>query len=353
MATLLHPRSGILIHVRDLAIHGTKEGEDRLRSVVAAIPRDRVRSVWTEFSMGTLTLQLILRSHRRIEDLCGFEWFATLGHSESSDLDSKEHHEWMESSLLEVLSIHLSIDTYKTPKKRVSDRLESVSRCCPKITALSLFIHPVSPSRGTGTSLSALFNHPKEAPLFPNLTVLRIWQLNIASPEGKTACKNLKLSKVRTLELRECCPLAPLLENLSSFYTDNTGDLNELLIDVPTQLDQAPETIQAMERLLKICPRLQVLQLDLSGHRLIAKDCILAHCQTLVSLWISTRSEDQFSARDMESVIGACTKLNRLAVNMPRKDMDNLPKLEAGFRLDVDFADMLVSSHKQYFTILC
>ena len=329
MATLLHPRSGILSHVRDLEINGTKEGEDRLKLVIAAIPQDRVRSVWTEFDMGTLTLQLLLLSHRKIEDLCGFERFATPGHSESSDLDSKEHYEWMGPSLLEVLSIHLS----------TANRLESVSRCCPKITTLSLRIHLISASGGTGTSLSALFNHLKEAPLFPNLTVLRLWFLNIASPEGQTVCKSLNLSKVRTLELVECYPFIPLLDSLSPFYTDNTGDLNELSIAVPTPPYQAPESIQAVEKLLRACPQLESLQLDLSQHGFVAKDCILAHCQTLIKLWISTgvsSLDDHLSAEDMGSILGACNKLNELAMNMP--------SLGAGASLDAEFVNMLVSS---------
>jgi hypothetical protein len=329
MATLLHPRSGILSHVRDLEINGTKEGEDRLKLVIAAIPQDRVRSVWTEFDMGTLTLQLLLLSQRKIEYLSGFEWLATPGHSESSDLDSKEHYEWMGSSLLEVLSIHLS----------TANRLESVSRCCPKITNLSLLIQPVSASRGTGTSLSALFNHLKEAPLFPNLTVLRLWYLNMASPEGQTVCKSLNLSKVRILEIRECYPFVPFLEGLSSFFTDNTGDLDELLIEFPTQLDQALETVQAVEKLLRACPQLESLQLDLSQHGFVAEDCILAHCQTLTTLWISTglSSLDGFlSAKDMGSILGACNKLNALAINMP--------SLGAVASLDTEFVNMLVSS---------
>lgn len=328
MATLLHPRSGILGHVRDLEINGTKEGEDRLKLVIAAIPQDRVRSVWTEFDMGTLTLQLLLLSQRKIEYLSGFERLATPGHSESSDLDSKEHYEWMGSSLLEVLSIHLS----------TANRLESVSRCCPKITTLSLRIHPVSASGGTGTSLSALFNH-KEAPLFPNLTVLRLWFLNIASPEGQTVCKSLNLSKVRTLELVECYPFIPLLESLSSFYTDNTGDLSGFSIAVPTPPYQAPESIQAVEKLLRACPQLESLQLDLSQHGFVAKDCILAHCQTLIKLWISTgvsSLDDHLSAEDMGSILGACNKLSELAINMP--------SLGAGASLDAEFVNMLVSS---------
>ncbi|CAN9370570.1 unnamed protein product [Alternaria sp. RS040] len=336
METLLHPRSRILIHVRDLAIHGTKEGEDRLKLVVAAIPRDRVRSIWAEFYMGTLTLHLILFFHRKIEDLAGFEWFATRGHSELSDLDSEEHHEWMGSSLLEVLSIRLALDTYMASEERVSNRLEAISRYCPKITTLSLFIYPGSASRGAGTSWSSLFNHPKEAPLFPNLTVLRLRESSIALPEGQKIFKNLNLSKVRTLELRECYPLIPFLEGLSSFYTNNTGDLNELVIEVPTQLDQAPETLQAMEKLLRACPQLKNLHLDFSRHGLIAKDCILVHRRTLISLSISTGQSgphDHFSAENMTSILGACDKLNNLAMNMP--------SLGAVASLDAEFVNML------------
>jgi hypothetical protein len=187
--------------------------------------------------------------------------------------------------------------------------------------------------------LSALFNHLKEAPLFPNLTVLRLWFLSIASPEGQTVCRSLNLSKVRTLELVECYPFIPLLESLFSFYTDNTGDLNELSIAVPTLPYQAPESIQTVEKLLRACPQLESLQLDISQHGFVAKDCILAHCQTLIKLWISTgvsSLDDHLSAEDMGSILGACNKLNELAMNMP--------SLGAGASLDAEFVNMLVSS---------
>jgi hypothetical protein len=161
----------------------------------------------------------------------------------------------------------------------------------------------------------------------------------MASPEGQTVCKSLNLSKVRILEIRECYPFVPFLEGLSSFYTDNTGDLDELLIEFPTQLDQALETVQAVEKLLRACPQLESLQLDLSQHGFVAEDCILAHCQTLTTLWISTglSSLDGFlSAKDMGSILGACNKLNALAINMP--------SLGAVASLDTEFVNMLVSS---------
>ncbi|KAL1796054.1 hypothetical protein ACET3X_006278 [Alternaria dauci] len=43
----------------------------------------------------------------------------------------------------------------------------------------------------------------------------------------------------------------------------------------------------------------------------------------------------------MASVLGACTKLEKLAIDMPFLDVDHLPQLEDGFRRDVNFAAIL------------
>ncbi|CAN9268568.1 unnamed protein product [Alternaria alternata] len=340
MATLLHPRSGILIHVRDLAIDGTKKGEDRLKLVVAAIPRDRVRSFWTRIDMEPLTLHLLLLSQRKIEDLIAFKWYESPGYDFEKELES------MGPLLPELSSVQLEIETNMGLKERVSNALKSISHYCPKITALWLSNIFIPASEGLGVSLSALFSHPKEAPLFPNLTELRLFRLNIAMPGEPTLCKNFNMSQLRSLQIRDCDYLIPFLEGLSSFFIDNTGELDELMIALPMRLDQPPETIQAMERLLRVCPKLQVLLMDLSKHGPVAKDCVLAHCQKLISLLMSTwrlSSGGQFSARDMSFILEACTKLESLAVNISSWCIRDLPKLEAGFRLDADFEDMLTS----------
>ncbi|RYO48613.1 hypothetical protein AA0116_g12457 [Alternaria tenuissima] len=267
IATLLHPCSDILSHVRDLNIYGTKEGEDYLRLVIAAIPRDRVRTFWTHFSPETLTLHLLLLSQRKIEDLAIFRCFITSGHPRPSDLDSEEHHEWMGSSLPEVSSIHLGIGPNEASDEDAFYDMKFVSRCCPKMTCLSLFKNLGPASEGFLHSVSSVFKFSlaEEAPLFQNLTCLRLFDLDIATPEDQPLCKNFNLSKLRSLQIKECDYLIPFLEGLSSFYIDCTGQLDELIILLPEGLDQPLETIQAMERLLKNCPKLQSLDMDFEG----------------------------------------------------------------------------------------
>ncbi|CAN9381737.1 unnamed protein product [Alternaria alternata] len=267
IATLLHPCSDILSHVRDLNIYGTKEGEDYLRLVIAAIPRDRVRTFWTHFSPETLTLHLLLLSQRKIEDLAIFRCFITSGHPRPSDLDSEEHHEWMGSSLPEVSSIHLGIGPNEASDEDAFYDMKFVSRCCPKMTCLSLFKNLGPASEGFLHSVSSVFKFSlaEEAPLFQNLTCLRLFDLDIATPEDQPLCKNFNLSKLRSLQIKECDYLIPFLEGLSSFYIDCTGQLDELIILLPEGLDQPLETIQAMERLLKNCPKLQSLDMNFEG----------------------------------------------------------------------------------------
>jgi hypothetical protein len=354
IATLLHPCSDILSHVRDLNIYGTKEGEDYLRLVIAAIPRDRVRTFWTHFSPETLTLHLLLLSQRKIEDLAIFRCFITSGHPRPSDLDSEEHHEWMGSSLPEVSSIHLGIGPNEASDEDAFYDMKFVSRCCPKMTCLSLFKNLGPASEGFLHSVSSVFKFSlaEEAPLFQNLTCLRLFDLDIATPEDQPLCKNFNLSKLRSLQIKECDYLIPFLDGLSSFYIDCTGQLDELIILLPEGLDQPLETIQAMERLLKNCPKLQSLDMDFEGYGPIAKDCILAHCQTLISLQISFGVDEWKNtfSEYMTSILRACTKLNRLAIDMPTLNAHthDIPGFKAGSSFPADFADMLASFHSPF-----
>ncbi|KAH8623171.1 hypothetical protein IG631_22328 [Alternaria alternata] len=343
MVTLLHPRSGILSHVRDLTIHGTKKGEDWLKLVIAAIPRDRVRGFYTFINLDTLTWYLLLLSQRNIQWMWDSPWSTSPGYFGSSDLDSGEHHKSIGSLLPEVSFVRLDVQANGASIERVFNGIKSVSRCCPKIKSLALIDHGSGPVSGNSeTSLSALFNYSKEAPLFFNLTYLQLSCLNIAMPGEQTLCKNLNLSRLLSLQILECSHLVLFLEGLSSFYTDSTGELSKLTITLPYQLERPLETLQAVEKLFRVCPQLKSLQLDLSRHGFVAKDCILAHCQTLITLWISTGQSSlaiHLSAKDMGFILGACNKLNALAMNMP--------SLGAVASLDAEFVNMLLGSWVQ------
>jgi hypothetical protein len=349
MVTLLRPRSGILSHVRELTVHGTKKGEDRLKLVIAAILQDRVRGFWTFINLDSLTWCLLLLSQRNIRWMWHSPWPTSPGYFESSELDSEEHQESIDSLLPEVSSIGLEVQASGASNECVLNSIKSISRCCPKITALTLSKNLDSISEESETSLSALLNHLNEAPLFSNLTKLRLCSLDIATPGDQTLCKNFNISQLRILHIIECDYLIPFLEELSSFYIDCTGRLNELIILLPEDLAQPLGTYQAMERLLRICPKLQILYIDFEGYGPVAKDCILAHCQTLISLQI-TFGEDEWDntfTEYMTSISGACTKLDRLAIDMPNLDAHahDIPGFKAGISFPADFADMLASFH--------
>ncbi|KAI4645489.1 uncharacterized protein J4E78_009401 [Alternaria triticimaculans] len=164
---------------------------------------------------------------------------------------------------------------------------------------------------------------------------------------------NSSLRDVKSIELwiaTRSSSEEPFIESLSSYYTSGIGELTDLYIILPYQLEEPENSVKAIESLLKVCPKLEDLQLDLSRHGFVAKECILAHCQTLECLMLGTGKSkicSHFTVTEMTAVLRACIHLKYLAVNMPACDLGTITELGTGFHPKEEFADMLavVSTH--------
>jgi hypothetical protein len=129
-----------------------------------------------------------------------------------------------------------------------------------------------------------------------------------------------------------------------SFYIRSTGKLEYLKIHLPAEYADPQNTTVAIAKLLKVCPKLHVLDLDMTMAESVEKDCILAHCQTLRSLMLGTGTSGRnHSVAVMKAILEACTKLKWLAINMPWVNLGALTALGAEIEMSGIFTDMLVS----------
>ena len=346
LATLMHPNSKIASHVRELEVSDSSSSsklEDNLRLVLAAIPRDRIRTFECCCQLSTLTLQHLLQSQRKIEVLEVLTHFTTLGQPGSSRFDSGEHHTWMNSSLRDVKSIELWIATRSSSEERIFERLNSISENHPRIDNLDLY--SMSDRGKKLISLCGILHHAKNIPLFSKLTSLRLFELRLGKRGDRAISKSLDLSILSCLRISSCDNITAFIESLSSYYTSGIGELTELYIILPYQLEEPENSVKAIESLLKVCPKLEDLQLDLSRHGFVAKECILAHCQTLECLMLGTGKSkicSHFTVTEMTAILRACIHLKYLAVNMPACDLGTITELGTGFHPKEEFADMLV-----------
>ncbi|KAI4908038.1 uncharacterized protein J4E92_010984 [Alternaria infectoria] len=292
LATLLHPESRITSNVRKLDVGdsaSSADGEDFVKMLLTAIPNDRLWTFASSANITTLTFHMLLQSQRKLKLLDTFTYFTTPGLSKSTTLDSAEHHTWIGLSLTNISSMTLEIIPHQVSEKRIFRSIESISKMCPRLEELLLTSHSLVQYKKT--SLCAILGHAKEFPLFASLTILRLYGLRLIGPGHQAICKSLDLSKLCTLDVQGCDHHVLFMQGLSSYYASGTGDLQDLCIALPLHLQGAQKTVESIEGLLKVCPKLRILRLVLESHGLVDKDYIITHGQSLHSLMIGTGSQ--------------------------------------------------------------
>jgi hypothetical protein len=199
--------------------------------------------------------------------------------------------------------------------------------------------------------LNLILSYAKTPSLFANITCLRLYDVDIQPDDSVEFSNTFNWHKLQELQLADCDYMVPFLKSLSSFYTHSSGDLKAFHLD--SDIENPKETIKATETLLRVCPKLEKLELDFSRHGVIDVNCIVAHSDTLYSLVVGTgesESKLHFSVADMKVMLKPCTKLKWLGTNLPPLNLGSVEKLGADFRLDgtdtasVEFENMLVSS---------
>jgi hypothetical protein len=354
MSALLHPQSGITPYIRELyVLHAAdvEDGEDPLRLLLAALPRDKLRCFQSNPTLLTTTFQLLLQSKRRLEDIDTWTTLTAPGRSEKTHFDSADHRSWMTSSMSEVSTLTLYIEPEGDQSEQACDEMESLVRCCPKLTELILAARFSNDYEEH--SLNLILSYAKTPSLFSNITRLRLHDVDV-QPDNSVEFLNIfNWHKLQELQLTNCDYMVPLLKSLSSFYTQPGGDLKAFQLDLILDIENPEETIKAAETLLRVCPKLEELELDFFRHCVIDVNCIAAHSDTLCSLVVGTSksgSKLHFPVTDMKVMLKACTKLKWLGTNLPPLNLGSVEKLGADLRLDgtdtasVEFENMLVSS---------
>jgi hypothetical protein len=353
--TLLAPNSGILPHVRELCIAGEMDTEqaDHLGLLIMALPRDKLRSFEADDRLQRTMFLQLLQSQTKLESIIVSTEFTRLGWASNTEIASREHRTWVASLMPEVKSLRLFLDLEDGVAEDNYRNLQSFIDLHPKLEKLKL-----STRQQVLAPLYGVLSLAREGRMFHNLTSVELASLSLApslSPSGIS--HNFDVTKLEVLELDCCLSLVPFLDSLSESYVETAGKLRQLSISLPYDIDNQEGTIGSIERLLKVCPGLLDLELELTECNIVDKSCILPHAKMLRSLSIGTapfEAEDfdqsqYYSTKDLGVILKSCTKLTGLAINLPPINLGCISELGYGFDLNVkqsrnaDFADTLVS----------
>ena len=121
LRTLLKADSNILPHVRELKICNVTFGhdmEDRLKLLIAALPRDKLRTIHCTYYIKDLTFQQLLLSQRKLESIQVDTTFTNLDQTSDSHFLFHDYHSWTASMMSEVKQIKFDIGMRRMDKPR-------------------------------------------------------------------------------------------------------------------------------------------------------------------------------------------------------------------------------------------
>jgi hypothetical protein len=307
MATLLHPNSGISRHVRRLKVmdvYGEEEDSGQHMSrFIAALPRDQLRSVQAVIAMSKDTLQVILQRHSQLELF------------DVPVLDNE--HLTIDGNGRTVMMPHLGevFDTtlwLRDSSSATYEHLQHVFECSPKLRRLTL--RPDYGEDYTGVRLNKIlaFATPGSA-MFANLSSLFLESMMMSTSDA-TVFAHLNMQKLKNLTLIRCDDVHLFLDELSRYFSSHSGALSTILI---VQLEYSeeghpPDTITAVENLLKVSLKLYSIELAINNFKLLSKDSILPHKETLCSLMVDTGEYDvprYYEPEDLREIVQASQKL--------------------------------------------
>ncbi|CAI9631112.1 unnamed protein product [Alternaria burnsii] len=326
LKTLLEPNSNILPHVRELKICGltfVHDMEDRLRLLIAALPRDKLRAIHCTYYITDLTFQQLLLSQRKLESIQVATAFTHLSQEGDSYFLSYDYHSWTASMMSEVKQIEFDHSVEDGQAEKTFRILRAAFDACPKLEDL-IFID----SRTFPDSLQDILSYATGGQLFFQLTSVTFEMLNLVPHGSQPFCHNFNVTKLQKMNIMSCENVIQFLDSLTKSYSGMSGALKvlsmQLLEDDPTPV----ETISSVEGFLKACPKLKDLYLELATCPLVGKDFLLSHADTLRSLVVSTYGPEQrvYSKQDLGSILKACKRLRCLAINFPRIRLGSVTK---------------------------
>jgi hypothetical protein len=209
--------------------------------------------------------------------------------------------------------------------KDMDERLHLLLDNCPKLDTLDLYSYNIQ-NEDDATNLVSILSQAGAAQLFNNLTCLRLNDLNVIGDSNQGIMRHLDVPKLEELSLHRCSQLVPLIKSFTTFFASNSGRLSELQLVLRERMNEGLETVHAFEKLLMVCPKLSVLEIDLSCHSMVSKESILSHADTLITLILGTGSSPDpryISVDHVREVVRGCGQLEELAMNLPSVHLGN------------------------------
>lgn len=344
-ACLLRPQSGILPHIRyinivrlygSLCCEADHVLDSNLRLLLCALPRNRLRGFECVIPIKPWTVQLLLHSQQQIETLD-----VELSHVNHYERSISGYILCFPHSITSALSNITSLTVGMAPEKQTE--LHSLA-CkfakiiitqCPLLENLQV-CNGDERRRNEALRLVSIDNFAdilgtdlqNGMPKFPNLTALSLVELGL-SIRSKDLVTYLDVSKLRSLTLRHCNNLRPLLQRLTDAFRTHACALQELAIQATCAVDA-----RAVQVFLGTFRGLSSLLLDMDYVGLgDAVDGIIRHGQTLHTFSILTNGRKYTTAMEIKRIADGCPNLKRLGFNTCPINMGHVDKMGSSFSL--------------------
>ncbi|KAI4645487.1 uncharacterized protein J4E78_009399 [Alternaria triticimaculans] len=350
LTTLLDPNSGILPHVRNLcfADFTDEDAENRLESLILALPRDKLRIFQAYGDMQHEVFLQLLRSQTKLEKFYAVTPFTCLGSTSDYHYASREYRAWVASLTPELKEISLLLEREEEDEEEEVEKnhrnLQSFIDLYPSLERLNLSADCDPP-----ISLQELLSLSPESRLFSNLTSIKMEAMSLVPDALYQFSHNFDVTSLEKLHLKDCSSMSLFFDSLSESYIETPGKLRELCIRLDNGVEDEVqvETTTSIENFLKVCcARLENLELHLSNGKLVDKSCLLPHAETLRNVIIE---KSQYGIPDSQShyysgdevgvILRACTKLRGLAINLPPIDLGHITELGNEFQFKASERD--------------
>jgi hypothetical protein len=362
---LLHSNSRILSHIRSLMIYeedcnevqGEGEEEDgqeggssvqlstsnmddsrqlRLLQLVVALPEDRLQTFSTSKRLTMPTLRCLLECHRTL---------TYLHLTDISSLSLPQQSTRMASSLSSVTVFKLSIPVNLEAANASLQNCRTFIKKMPRLTRLTIRRDdPYYPGSSRLADLSTLLLDDVSTLSFSCLKRLFLYNIDVSLASALLLTR-IDFARIQVLDLRRCAGISQLLDRLAVFYSSHEG---AALRSFSLELNHgsSPRHVtHSVEEFLGVCPPLGRLYINVCMSDLIRTTAITTrHSKTLHNMTLVTGhfpfgvDGRSYPVEDIKSIIGACVKLEGLAIDLPNADMGQLEGQNAEFRLRDDDA---------------
>lgn len=345
LSALLNAEGGILPHVRHLCIKGTgKSGpildsdeDDRAKLFIAALPKDRLLSFFSDCSVSHTLFQILLRTQRMLTR-CELE----VKHDPNGDISQSAYEDckmWMMPLVTKINHIEAFADIRPEHAYRSFHYHRAMIETIKSLKRLDITAWHHTDARSDHTlDLRLVVPSNPRTPMFTDLTFLQLRGINLAA-SSHFLHTHANFSMVHTIRLQCCDNFVPFMDALTTSFAVRPNALSTLQIILSPRILEPSETISAIEKFLKAGPTLSDFELDVSRHSMINADCLLPHRDTLRNLVLGTyqrSSPGVYSVSDIKVILKACLKLTNLGINLPTPNLGPVDELAETFRLGSD-----------------